>query len=126
MYKGVIKNEAQIANVAIPFVTVFNDGNGTNIEADGKPELLIAGKAYEVDVTLNATGVASGNVSAQLYADNEPIEEAVATGTFTGTSDYVNLAFHDIVRTKQAESGYATLSVKLSTGCTVSGLFTVK
>lgn len=128
MYKGSIVSDVAItANKDIPFETVFNDGKNTDIRTAGIPLLITPNKVYEVEVMLNLTNIAAGDVDVYLMADGDQVLETTASLTSGGTSEFHTVTIPAVIRTKSAERGYVTLSAQIDKACTIAaGVFIVK
>lgn len=125
MFKGIYTGSAAAAAV-IPFEEELNTNKNVSYN-EGIITFLHPGY-YEVMCLLNLTGVAQGDITAQIYNGAEAITESAATGTSTATTDDITLNVYDVINVeKQENDEYAKISVSTSAAATVSNsVITVK
>lgn len=129
MYKGrIINSTAVTADTNIPFATVWNTNNNTRYNSTTNAVEFGSTGYYNVAVNLNVTGVAVSPVAIQLFADGQPIEDAIAESDITATTGIQSLTIVDTIKVEpNALNQFASLSVQAGNGLTVlAGVFTVE
>ena len=129
MFKGAITTAtAAVANTNIPFTVAYNTNNNTAYDATNNIVNITKPGFYDVTANLVVTGVAAGNISAQLYANGVAIPEAVASGTSGAVTDVITLPIDDMFRVISSNlTAFGNLSVRLSAAATInSAVFIVE
>lgn len=121
MFKGIVENTTTVgANTNIPLTVVYNSNSNTAYSSSDDTVLVKKPGFYDIKGQFVLTDVAAGDVSIQLFADGEPIPEAVATGTSTGTTVFITLPLIDMERVLPTLStGFAKLSVRPTIAVTI-------
>lgn len=112
MFLGNVSGWTSVVGTDIPFETVINSNNKIS-NNNGLISLRKSGY-WNVDAMVSVTGV-TGDVEAQLYADGEAVDGAIAIATLaSGGSATLNIS--DAVRTVfSAYPDVANISVRLGT-----------
>lgn len=129
MFKGKIENAtAVVANTNIPFTVALNTNESTQYDTAINNVTIQRNGFYQATASLVVTGVAAGNITAQLYANGVAIPEATAGATSTAVTDLITLPLTDVVKVIGNNVGqFANLSIRLSAAATVnSGNFIVE
>ena len=129
MYKGrIITDTAVAVDTNIPFVTVWNTNNNTRYNGTTNAVEFASAGYYDVAVNLNVTGVATSPVAIQLFADEQPVLEAIAESDITATTGIQTLTIVDTIKVDPSSfNEFASLSVRSSDAITVlAGVFTVE
>lgn len=129
MFKGTFANVTATAGTNIPFEVKLNTNTQTVPNAaEGTVALHAQGTGYyDIDVVLELTGAAATPITAQLYANGQPITEAIASQDITVTTGIATLNLHDAVRVVGSLiPELAEISVRLvSNAIVTAGVFTI-
>ena len=122
MYKGTIVNDITVtANTNIPFTTKLNTNGNTSYDATNNVINILNSGLYNVDLMVNMTDVAVGDVSIQLVGDGVVIPETVLTATSGSVTDALNFSVHDTIRVSPTVANtFATIGVQATVGGTIS------
>ena len=129
MFKGTITNEIEVtANTNIPLTVQYNTNGNTSYSSSTNSISMRKPGFYDVEGQFVLTDVAEGDVSVQMYADDVPIPEAIATATSAATTNFITLPLTDkfrVVATSLPE--HARLSFRTSVAATISaGVVTIE
>lgn len=128
MFKGTITNATVLADTNIPLTVAYNTNDNTAYSTANNAVAILKPGFYDVDVNLVVTDVAVGDITAQLYANDVAIAEAVAIETSGATTDFITLPIMDMLRVLPTTlTEFARLSVRLDVPATVvSGVVVVE
>lgn len=128
MFKGTITNATVLADTNIPLIVAYNTNDNTAYSTANNAVAILKPGFYDVDVNLVVTDVAVGDITAQLYANDVAIAEAVAIETSGATTDFITLPIMDMLRVLPTTlTEFARLSVRLDVPATVvSGVVVVE
>lgn len=128
MFKGTITNATVLADTNIPLTVAYNTNDNTAYSTANNAVAILKPGFYDVDVNLVVTDVAVGDITAQLYANDVAIAEAVAIETIGATTDFITLPIMDMLRVLPTTlTEFARLSVRLDVPATVvSGVVVVE
>lgn len=129
MFKGTITDEiVTSANTNIPLTVQYNTNGNTSYSSSIDAISIRNPGFYDVEAQFVLTDVAVGDISVQMYADGNPIPEAIATGTSGNTTNFITLPLTDkfrVVATSLPE--HAKLSFRTSVAATISaGVVTIE
>ena len=129
MFKGTITNATTVeADVNIPLTVQYNTNGNTSYSSAADAILIKKPGFYDVEAQFVLTDVAAGDVSVQMFADGNPIPEAIATGTSSATTNFITLPLTDkfrVVATSLPE--HARLSFRTSVAATIdAGVVTIE
>ena len=121
MYKGIITASTTItANTNIPFVTELNTNRNTSYDATSNAVDIVTSGLYNIDVTINLTGIAEGDIGLNLLGDGIVLPESVVSATSTATSDAISLNIHDTIRvTPDSGVTHATIALQATEDATI-------
>lgn len=119
MYKGTITSStAYTAGTNIPFAAQINSNSAT-ATGSGTATLLKAGY-YNIFASINATGAAAGNVTAQITANGTALASSAQTQTSAATTDALGFNLIDTIYVRPAAyPSRVTLAVTLSAAATI-------
>ena len=122
MFKGIITAVTSItANTNIPFITELNTNSNTSYDATLNAIDITTSGLYNIDLTLNASNVAEGDVTVALYGDGLILPESVVSATSIGATDLYSFNIHDTIRvTPDVDGTHARISVRPSVDIDVS------
>ena len=114
MYKGIITAVTTATpNVNIPFVTELNTNNNTRRNAVTNAVDIATSGLYNIDLTLNATNVAVGDVTVSLFGDGVALPESAVSATSGAVTDLISFNIHDTIRvTPDMNMAHASIGVQ--------------
>lgn len=111
MFKGIINGGGTVAtNTNVPFTVVRNTNANTRYDATTNETIIEKSGYYDVKANLVATSTPDATITAQLYANGNPIEGALSTFTVAGTET----ATFTIIDNIKVEPTFDTNNVRLS------------
>lgn len=111
MFKGIVNNGGTVpALTNVPFTVVRNTNANTRYDATTNEIVIEKGGYYNVMATLTAISTPDATITAQLYANGNPIEGALSTFTIAGTES----ATFTIIDNIKVEPTFDANNVRLS------------
>ena len=118
MFKGLI-TAGTYASGNIP-ISLYKNTDG-NFSLNNNAVSIKRDGIVNIKANVIITATSAGSITVQLYGNGSPISGATATEKFA-ENGIDTLVINDVVVVaNQSDSGYATLSLQLSAGCTIVG-----